>query len=86
MVVDRARLGWARLQAESARHILICAHATINRGILAAILSLPSATARLFRMTNAAWARFTIEERGGQVRSMLDSWNNTDHLEGDRPC
>lgn len=82
MVVDRARLGWARLQRDGARHILICGHATINRGILAAILDMPTALARRFRISNTGWARFTIEERQGRIRPMLESWNNTDHLEG----
>lgn len=83
MVAERARAGWQRLQLENARRILVCAHATSNRAILAAILELPLHLARRFRMDNAALSRFTLAERGGRVRPMLELWNRCEHLKGE---
>ncbi len=75
MVAARAEAGVARLKRESARHILICGHATINRAILAALMSMPLSVARRFRMKNGAWSRFVLTEQGGRLRAVLEHWN-----------
>jgi len=74
-VADRARAGVSRLLQEPVKTVLICGHATVNRGILAALLELPLNLARRFRMKNGGWARVVVTEQGGAPRPLLEHWN-----------
>lgn len=80
MVAARAQTGVTRLMKEKAQRILICGHATINRGILAALMSMPLDIARKFRMKNGAWSRFVLYDQGHRIRPILESWNVGEHV------
>ena len=74
-VSRRAKAGVDRLWQEKAQTVLICGHATVNRGILASLVDLPLNLARRFRMKNGGWSRFVVTEQGGLSRTLIEHWN-----------
>jgi len=81
-VCDRVRPGVeAIIRADNARRILVSGHATVNRAILAAVMALEPEAARRFRVLNASLSRLRLEERSGNITALVESWNQTGHLE-----
>jgi broad specificity phosphatase PhoE len=61
-------------------HVLIVGHATVNRGILANLLKMEPAVARLFRMRNASYSKLMIQTNSRSRRILVENWNVTAHL------
>lgn len=80
-VYRRVNRGIRKVLAASEQHILITAHATVNRAILGNLLHMPPAVARQFRIRNAALSKLVVYENSGSYRIVVDSWNDTSHLE-----
>lgn len=81
-VCERVRPGVeSMIRTGNARHILVSGHATVNRAILAAVMALDPEAARRFRVLNASLSRLRLEERRGGITALLESWNQTGHLE-----
>jgi alpha-ribazole phosphatase len=80
-VCNRTRTGLERILQDSRKHILITAHASVNRAILSNLLQLDPAAARHFRTANAALSRLMLLENSLQQWAVVDFWNSTSHLE-----
>lgn len=80
-VFTRVKPGAAEILAADHRVIAIVAHAAVNRGILGALLDMSPQPARLFRMRNGAFSKLLVYENDGNLRTIVDSWNNYTHLE-----
>jgi probable phosphoglycerate mutase len=83
-VCARTSTGLARVLANGQRTILIAGHASVNRAILANLLGLSPAQARVFRTGNAALSRLLLMEGEGRRWAVLDLWNSTSHLDAPR--
>jgi probable phosphoglycerate mutase len=83
-VCARARAGLDAVLANGERTVLIAGHASVNRAILAALLDLTPAQARVFRTGNAALSRLLLLDDGQRRWAAVDFWNSTCHLEGCR--
>ena len=80
-VCARTRRGLEKTLATGAQTILIAGHASVNRAILANIMELPAAQARVFRTGNAALSQLLLMENESRSWAVLDFWNSTSHLE-----
>jgi probable phosphoglycerate mutase len=80
-VCVRARSGLDKALRNGSVNILIAGHATVNRAILAAILDLTPAQARVFRTGNSALSRLLLMENGERRWAVVDFWNSMSHLE-----
>jgi broad specificity phosphatase PhoE len=80
-VCARTRTGLERILQDGRKHILITAHASVNRAILCNLLQLNPAAARHFRTGNAALSRLLLLENSLQQWAVVDFWNSTSHLE-----
>ncbi|MCK4762201.1 MAG: histidine phosphatase family protein [Candidatus Aminicenantes bacterium] len=83
-VFERVKPGVQEILASPFSHILIAAHAAVNRGILAALLNIKPEPARMFRMKNGAYSKFLVYESGRHMFTVVESWNNNKHLENIR--
>jgi broad specificity phosphatase PhoE len=83
-VCVRARAGLDSALANGEKTILIAGHASVNRAILANLLGLTPAQARVFRTGNAALSRLLLMESEGRRWAALDLWNSTSHLDAAR--
>lgn len=63
--------------------ILVVAHATVNRAILAGLVGLDASGVRCFRVRNCSLSRFFVYNHGDllKTRVIVDYWNDTTHLE-----
>ena len=80
-VCARARRGLDTALANGQHTILIAGHASVNRAILAGLLGITPAQARVFRTGNAALSRLLLMEGDGRRWAALDLWNSTSHLD-----
>ncbi|MCK5056845.1 MAG: histidine phosphatase family protein [Candidatus Aminicenantes bacterium] len=80
-VYARVKPGVAEVLACENSSILIAGHAAANRGILGALLNMKPQPARLFRMKNGAYSKLLVYKNGENFRTVVDSWNNSTHLE-----
>ncbi|MCU0275845.1 MAG: histidine phosphatase family protein [Acidobacteria bacterium] len=80
-VCARARAGLDTALGNGQRTILIAGHASVNRAILAGLLGISPAQARVFRTGNAALSRLLLMEDGARRWAVVDFWNSTSHLE-----
>jgi len=80
-VCARTRRGLEKTLATGAQTILIAGHASVNRAILANIMELPAAQARVFRTGNAALSQLLLMENERRSWAVVDFWNSTSHLE-----
>lgn len=64
--------------------VLISAHATLNRAILAVLMAMEYQAARCFRMRNCGLSRFLVYGIGDRQKIILDYWNDTDFLGGSK--
>ena len=81
-VFQRVKPGVDVIMASPHRNIVIVGHATVNRGILAHLLNLTPAAARLFRMRNASYSKLLVYRNPHSRYTVVESWNNTFHLKG----
>jgi len=79
-VCARTRSGLEKALQNGHESILIAGHASVNRAILANIMELTPAQARVFRTGNAALSRLLLMENDRRRWAMVDFWNNTSHL------
>jgi broad specificity phosphatase PhoE len=80
-VCARAHSGLEKALHNGCRDILITGHASVNRAILASLLGLAPAQARVFRTGNAALSRLLLMENDHRSWAVVDFWNSTSHLE-----
>jgi broad specificity phosphatase PhoE len=80
-VCARARSGLEKTLQNGQQNILITGHASVNRAILAGIIDLTPALARVFRTGNSALSRLLLMENGARRWATVDFWNSTSHLE-----
>lgn len=80
-VYTRVKPGVAEILDSQYQRILIAGHAAVNRGILGTLLNMKPEPSRLFRMRNGAYSKLLVYENGGDFRTVVDSWNNSLHLE-----
>ncbi len=80
-VCARARTGLDSALVNGQRTILIAGHASVNRAILANLLGITPAQARVFRTGNAGLSRLLLMEGEGRRWAALDLWNSTSHLD-----
>jgi len=80
-VCTRTQIGLERILQDSRKHILITAHASVNRAILSNLLRLDPSAARHFRTDNAALSRLMLLENSLYQWAVVDFWNSTSHLE-----
>jgi len=80
-VCARTRPGLEKALKNGYENILIAGHASVNRAILANIMELTPAQARLFRTGNAALSRLLLMENDRRRWAVVDLWNSTSHLE-----
>lgn len=79
-VFKRVKPGVERILDCTHRTIVIVGHATVNRCILAHLLNLDPAPARLFRMRNASYSKLLVYRNPRRRYTVVESWNNTSHL------
>ena len=77
-VADRVKPGVARILDTDFTTCAIVGHATVNRGILAALLGLSAQPARYFRMKNGAYSKLLIYETTLGRHTIVDSWNRSE--------
>lgn len=80
-VYRRVNRGIRKVLAAPEQNILIAAHATVNRAILGNLMHMPPSVARQFRIRNAGLSKLVMYENSGSCRMVVDSWNDTSHLE-----
>lgn len=80
-VFERVKPGVEEILACSYKNIFIAGHAAVNRGILGALLDMNPEASRMFRMRNCAYSKFVIYEKKEDRFTVVESWNNTSHLE-----
>jgi broad specificity phosphatase PhoE len=80
-VCARTRIGLEKAMGNGCRNILIAGHASVNRAILAGLLDLAPAQARVFRTGNAALSRLLLMENERRSWAVVDLWNSTTHLD-----
>lgn len=79
-VFQRVKPGVEQILDSSYQTIVIVGHATVNRCILAHLLNLDPAPARLFRMRNASYSKLLVYRNPLRCYTIVESWNNTFHL------
>jgi broad specificity phosphatase PhoE len=79
-VCRRTRIGLDKILQNGQRNILITGHASVNRAILANLLQLEPAQARLFKTGNAALSQLLLMENSLRRWTLVDFWNSTWHL------
>ncbi len=83
-VFNRVKPGVEEIMASDFNHILIVGHASVNRGILGVMLDLEPEPSRMFRMKNCAYSKLLVYENGKDMYTVVESWNNSTHLEGSK--
>ena len=81
-VCNRVKPGVEDLFSTAHTHILLVGHATVNRAILGNMLGMDPAVARMFRMRNGAYSKLLFYPNPHRRRVVVESWNNTGHLDG----
>lgn len=79
-VFERVKRGLNQVMESGFDHMLIVGHATVNRGILANLLKMDPAVARLFRMRNASFSKLLVQTNSRSRRVVVENWNITAHL------
>lgn len=80
-VFERVRPGVNLVLGSEFDQALIVGHATVNRAILAHLLKMEPAVARLFRMQNASYSKLLIQTNSRLQRVLVENWNITVHLQ-----
>lgn len=83
-VCARTRSGLEKALQNGQQNILIAGHASVNRAILANLMELTPAQARVFRTGNAALSRLLLMENDRRRWAVVDFWNSTSHLDNAR--
>lgn len=79
-VFRRIKPGVNEIIKSSHCHILVVAHAIVNRAFLGQVMDMPLAISRRFRMKNAALSRLElIKEKNSQYMA-IEYWNDYSHL------
>jgi broad specificity phosphatase PhoE len=79
-VFQRVKPGVKQILDSSHSTIVVVGHATVNRCILAHLLNLDPAPARMFRMRNASYSKLLVYRNPRRRYIVVESWNNTSHL------
>ena len=81
-VFNRVKPGVDELFSTEGTRILVVGHATVNRTILGNMIGMEPSAARLFRMRNGAYSKLLVFPNPHRRRVVVESWNNTGHLDG----
>jgi broad specificity phosphatase PhoE len=79
-VFQRVKPGVEQILDSPHATVVIVGHATVNRCILAHLLNLDPAPARLFRMRNASYSKLLVYRNPRRRYAVVESWNNTSYL------
>jgi len=79
-VFSRVQPGVKKILKAEEKHILIVAHAMVNRAILGNLLEMHALNARRFRTRNCSLSKLTVFETKDGNYIGVDTWNSTDHL------